>query len=81
MGMFDYIRVDPKLLPEKLPEGLAGFWQTKDTPLQYLETYVITEKGELHHVKWNGESYSFETALDDFHGDISFYDSQDKTDE
>ena len=81
MGMFDYIRVDPAMLPEKLPEGLLGGWQTKDTPEQYLATYEITKAGELHLLRWTGKEYAFEEALDDFHGDLTFYTSDDRTGE
>lgn len=81
MGMFDYIKINPAKLPEKLPEGLGNGWQTKDTPSQYLDTYEITDDGSLHLLKWNGESYSFKEGLDGFHGDLHFYDSAPVTNE
>lgn len=75
MGMFNYIKIDRKQLPVEIPDDLGHGWQTKDTPHQYLRVYQITPEGELHLLEWNGEAYVFEEALDDFHGDIAFYDS------
>jgi hypothetical protein len=61
MGVFDYIRCD---FP--LPDGFAGGvkFQTKDTPAQYLETYIITSDGRLL------DEHGRDTQ---FHGDIAFY--------
>jgi len=45
MGMFDYLKCEYPL-PERPPDG---FFQTKDTPRQYLEKYTITTDGRLVH--------------------------------
>lgn len=60
MGMYDYIRCECDL-----PNGRQDWeYQTKDTPLQRLDTYTISEDGRLLDpdgvdTKW--------------HGDINFY--------
>ena len=61
MGMFDYLRCEYPLPDEAPVDG----WQTKDTPNQVLEKYVITRDGRL--VDSSGET------LSDFHGDVEFY--------
>lgn len=63
MGMFDYLRCAYPL-PDEAP---AGGWQTKDTPSQLLEEYVINADGRL--VSQSGE------VLADFHADLEFYQS------
>jgi hypothetical protein len=66
MDMFDYLRCDhplPGTPPAFIRPGHE--FQTKDTPSQGLETYVITGDGEL--TGWEVE--------DQYHGTIEFYDS------
>lgn len=58
MGMFDCLRCEYPL-PDEAP---ATGWQTRDTPNQFLQEYVITADGRL--VDPNGET------LSDFHGDV-----------
>jgi hypothetical protein len=50
MGMFDKVLVYcplPKTAPSWITNAIL--WQTKDTPAQMLETYVITKEGRLIH--------------------------------
>jgi hypothetical protein len=48
--MFDYVIIEYSL-PNSAPTWVnkAHLWQTKDTPAQYMETYVITKEGRLIH--------------------------------
>jgi len=46
MGMFDEVRV---LWPLPWPEMQDATWQSKDTPVQYLDHYEIREDGSLWH--------------------------------
>lgn len=48
--MFDYLIVEFPL-PENAPDWIdeTTLWQTKGTPSQYMETYVITKEGRLIH--------------------------------
>lgn len=73
MGMYDYIRCE-----RELPVG--GFesrvFQTKDTPSQYLENYVIKADGSLWHEECDYEDHSEPKAepVPPFTGEIRFYD-------
>lgn len=55
MGMFDYVRCE-----YPLPDGHGALdgWQTKDTPAQHLDTYVITPDGRLLHAEYDIEDRS-----------------------
>lgn len=46
--MFDYVIVEAEL-PKSAPGWIEGKFQTKDTPRQFMETYVITADGKLIH--------------------------------
>ncbi len=49
MGLYDNI-----ICKYPLPGNpVVREWQTKDTPAQYLETYVITEDGRLMHEEYD----------------------------
>lgn len=53
MGMFDYLRCDYPL-PDDPPEWVKRdnekfSFQTKDTPRQWMERYIITSDGKLIH--------------------------------
>ena len=50
MGMFDYIIVEFPL-PDSAPDWIkeTTIWQSKGTPAQLMETYVITKEGRLIH--------------------------------
>lgn len=56
MGMFDYLLCE-KPLPGTVPAwiGRDHDFQTKDTPAQYLETYVIREDGTFSDGEFTGE--------------------------
>lgn len=58
MGMFDYVKCECPL-PEGVPEWVKPDieFQTKDTPAQYMEIYVITAEGRLIH-----QSVKYETV-------------------
>ena len=64
MGLFDELRCD-LLLPDgwRPPEGT--WFQTKDTPDQYLSRYVLTDRGGL---RQEGQE-----SLMPFHGALTFY--------
>lgn len=47
MGMFDYIRCDAPLPETEVPPPTAEWFQTKDTPDQYMTVYTITADGKL----------------------------------
>lgn len=68
MGMYDDLRCDYPL-PAKGANALT--YQTKDTPEQYCELYVITKDGYLEH-ELERATRKFE--LCDFTGEIRFYD-------
>jgi len=55
MGMFDYIRCELPL-PAPAAEGLE--FQTKDTPAQWLDQYVIRADGMLWHEVYDIEDRS-----------------------
>jgi hypothetical protein len=59
MGVFDYLRCDYK------PKARGKEFQTKDTPAQGLEKYVITRDGHF---------YLKDVFLGEFTGEIRFYD-------
>jgi len=61
MGMFDYINCRHPLPDGHNPAGER--YQTKDTPNQYCDTYIIQENGTL----------TQDDKLVDFHGDLNFY--------
>ena len=69
VGMFDYIRCElPLPESDKMPpEGM--FFQTKDTPDQYMTVYTIKADGQLYCERQVEED---ETTIP-FHGDIFFY--------
>ena len=48
MGMFDYIRCDMPLPSEPAPPPEDTHFQTKDTPAQWMELYVIRLDGRLY---------------------------------
>jgi len=66
MSLFDELRCD-LLLPDgwRPPEGT--WFQTKDTPDQFLSRYVLTDRGGL---RQEGQE-----ALIPFHGALTFYTS------
>lgn len=49
MGLFDNIRCEYPLPGNPIVDE----WQTKDTPAQYLDTYVIKEDGTLWHEEYD----------------------------
>lgn len=55
MGMFDDLRCDYPL-PADGANALA--YQTKDTPAQWCELYVITKDGQLMHEEYDEEDQS-----------------------
>jgi len=55
MGMFDYIRCEAKLPVEDVRPGA---FQTKDTPAQWLDEYIITAEGQLLHEEYDIEDRS-----------------------
>jgi len=59
--MFDYINCRHPLPDGHNPAGER--YQTKDTPNQYCDTYIIQENGTL----------TQDDKLVDFHGDLNFY--------
>jgi len=82
--MFDYVRRElplPGDLPSRvrsaaLGEGGYCEFQTKDTPLQMMHTYVITRDGELLCEYWNWETKETEVSIvEDYDGSIDFYTS------
>ncbi len=77
--MFDYVRFKASL-PVEIPSDWHAQWQTKDTPQQYLWIYEVTENGELWEHGWPIEDHP-PRRLEDFHGDICFYDSHHITKE
>lgn len=66
MGLFDYIECDYPLPDGFDPKVARATFQTKDTPSQQLDTYVITADGRL---------LCEGCEVTDFHGDIRFYTS------
>lgn len=62
MGMFDNIVCE---YPIDAPKTVTE-WQTKDTPNQYLSTYVITKDGKLQ----------LDGKIVIFRGEIVFYGSE-----
>jgi hypothetical protein len=80
MGMFDYVKCVyplPKQEGVDLPE--VEVFQTKDTPEQYMRTYVISEDGLLllHLIQEEGEDPATKYNLVDFTGFIYFYEYLD----
>lgn len=71
MGMFDYLRSE---LPEheKHPDG----WQTKDTPEQYLQNYIIGADKKLYLDAWTDGKERDRRKPVDFTGSIDFYDHE-----
>lgn len=59
MGMFDYVRCD---YPLPVEGANALQYQTKDTPAQYLDNYVITDLGQLFHEAYDIEDRSDQNA-------------------
>lgn len=55
MGMFDDLRCEYPL-PAKGANALS--YQTKDTPAQWLDQYVIDATGKLHHEEYETEDHS-----------------------
>jgi hypothetical protein len=55
MGMFDYLRCDYKL---PINGANQRMYQTKDTPEQFLDLYVIDENGNLLHEDYEIEDHS-----------------------
>lgn len=55
MGLFDDIRCEAKL-PDSEP--MDGHYQTKDTPSQYMDLYVIKKDGTLWHEEYDVEDRS-----------------------
>jgi len=53
MGMYDDFRCD---YPIDAPPGID--WQTKDTPAQYLDLYVLGADGILYHEEYDVEDRS-----------------------
>jgi hypothetical protein len=54
MGMFDYVKCEYPL-PEGAPDWAKGvYFQTHDTPRQFMENYTITAEGRLiyHSIRW-----------------------------
>lgn len=47
MGMFDYIKCDAPLPETEVPPPNKEWFQTKDTPDQYMTLYTITSDGLL----------------------------------
>ena len=68
MGMFDDVRCRYPL-PDPAHNGLN--FQTKDTPSQSLDTYLISAEGRLFRREW---------VEVDFHGDLRFYAFADRHD-
>ena len=50
MGLFDEVRCK---YPLPWPEVQDAIWQSKDTPVQFLDFYVIREDGTLWHEAWD----------------------------
>lgn len=76
MGMFDYIKCKYPLPVEGANERS---FQTKDTPSQSLDHYEIKENGMLFKVK-DFYKENFEPQyLDNFLGEISFHEYEDRT--
>ncbi len=59
MGMFDNVKI---LYEIPWPEVQDADWQSKETPAQYLDHYVIREDGTLWHEAYDGSSVDDETA-------------------
>lgn len=55
MGMFDYLRCK---MPLPLPEFQDAEFQTKCTPAQYMDLYVIDETGKLWVEEYDTEDQS-----------------------
>lgn len=51
MGMFDSVKILYKM---PWPEVQDNEWQSKETPAQYLDHYVIREDGTLWHEAYDG---------------------------
>jgi hypothetical protein len=49
MGMYDYVKCEYPLPAGSPVWAQNDYYQTKDTPKQFLETYVITLEGRLIH--------------------------------
>ena len=61
MGMFDYIRCE---YPLPGNPDVRGAWQTKDTPDQSMDTYVIDKDGRLWYEDYDIEDRSDPNATD-----------------
>lgn len=88
MGMFDDLRCEWPLPSH--PEMQGRTFQTKDTPSQYLDPYLIDREGRLcervcdyEDVPGEVDAFGFKRRravncrwipLSDFHGDVLFYD-------
>ena len=72
MGMFDYIRCDAELPETPLPPPRGAMFQTKDTPDQGLDKYVITKDGTLVRTAIGSEG---DVTFKDYNGNIAFYTS------
>jgi hypothetical protein len=79
MGMFDYVKCEYPL-PSNPP---CSAWQSKETPAQYLDTYMISADGKLLHEESDpqekmdtGQSSTGRMIeLSDFTGEFEFHDS------
>lgn len=85
MGMYDYLKCE---YPLPRPEMQDRIFQTKDTPSQFLDIYVITAEGKLcepsYDLGWKEDPEAFfgfgferenhELRELDFSGTIIFYD-------
>ena len=58
MGMFDYLRCEYKL-PVK--DSNSILFQTKDTPNQFMDEYLIDENGDLYEEEYDIEDRSDKT--------------------
>ena len=59
MGLYDNIKCDYPLPGNPQVKE----WQTKDTPAQYIDTYVITADGQLQHEDYDIEDKSDPNAV------------------
>lgn len=88
MGLFDY--VDCRYPLPKLPPEVPNDWQSKDTPAQFLDTYVITEDGRLLHRDYDvadhskcalaghdKETCTIHTAIEQFGGSMARVNKRD----
>ena len=55
MGMYDQLRCE---YPLPAPGANELDYQTKDTPAQWLDDYVIDKDGQLFHVEYDTEDHS-----------------------